>query len=551
MTSKEQKILLVSDFAYPIKAGTERLVFGVADWFTNQYGIQTDILAPAWSEAAGKRTVNGVNIHLFETHDIKRSNPVGRIADFIKAGLALEKYDIYHGFYTMPPLLSTIALAKLKHAKSLVTFFGREQLEANLANPLKRFIALNALKQADGIGTYTWNLEKHFKETHFKERKLTTLQGWAEEKFKSGQPTAGRKKKIVLFVGRIDASKGVFVLMKAFAKIKDKVEAKLVLVGPPHQEKEARQLIEEEGLKDCVDLRGFVSDQELNQYYNDCHVVAVPALHGDAFGLSLMEAVVCGKPVICTDSVGSPTGEKDDELIVSRGDVDGLADLLLKLLSNEKFYQQAKNVSLKRAKLFNKEAVMKKYLQVYADAKLKPAVRLKALQKRESLSEKEVKEKSESISKRLAQNESFQACSRVCFYHPKGKEVDTTRLIDQALEQGKQVFLPITQGEKIGISRLENIEALVEGAHGIKEPREREFVPPESIDLFIVPGVAFGLDGARTGRGKGCYDRLLCRTKAEKIGLAFEEQIVSGLESEAHDVPMDTVITEKRALKRK
>jgi len=120
-------------------------------------------------------------------------------------------------------------------------------------------------------------------------------------------------------------------------------------------------------MQDSAEIKGFVSDKELNKLYCQSEVVVVPALHGDAFGLSLMEAVVIGKPVICTDSIGSPEGKQEEELIVERGNSEELAAMLEKLLNDRAFYEKAVKVSGKRAGLFNKEKVMEKYLQVYSE----------------------------------------------------------------------------------------------------------------------------------------------------------------------------------------
>jgi glycosyltransferase involved in cell wall biosynthesis len=361
----KKKVLLISDFAFPVKAGTERLVFGAAEWL-NRKGIKTDILTPNWNDLKEKEKVKNVHIYRFKTHEINKTKPLKRIADYIKAGKRLGKYDICHGFYTIPPLIAAINLAKKMQSKSVITFFGREQLEKNFSNPIKKLFLLNELKKANKITTYTWNLQKYFKEKYFKEKDITTLQGWAENKFKKIKCKKPQKK-IVLFVGRIDKTKGVYVLLKAFAKIKEKVNAKLIFAGPPYEKEKLKKKIKELKMEGHTEIKGFVSDKELNKLYCLSEVVVVPALHKDAFGLSLMEALSTGKPVICTDSVGSPDKEEENELIVERNNDKELSELLLKILTNKKFYNKAKKTSEKKAKLFRKDEVMKKYLEIYSN----------------------------------------------------------------------------------------------------------------------------------------------------------------------------------------
>lgn len=83
------------------------------------------------------------------------------------------------------------------------------------------------------------------------------------------------------------------------------------------------------------------------------------------------------------------------------------------------------------------------------------------------------------------------------------------------------------------------------GRFGILEPMPgSEPVPPENIDAFLCPGLAFSPQGGRLGRGKGYYDRILSRARGDalRIGICFPDQIVPDTFSETHDVPMHAVL---------
>jgi len=67
----------------------------------------------------------------------------------------------------------------------------------------------------------------------------------------------------------------------------------------------------------------------------------------------------------------------------------------------------------------------------------------------------------------------------------------------------------------------------------------------ESLDLYIVPGVAFDIHGNRLGRGRGFYDKLLAHVTVPKIGLAYSIQVLAEVPHSSYDVPMDMVVTEK------
>ncbi|HSJ35706.1 MAG TPA: 5-formyltetrahydrofolate cyclo-ligase [Acidimicrobiia bacterium] len=69
-------------------------------------------------------------------------------------------------------------------------------------------------------------------------------------------------------------------------------------------------------------------------------------------------------------------------------------------------------------------------------------------------------------------------------------------------------------------------------------------IPPQDVDVVLVPGLAFGRDGRRLGRGAGYYDRFLAEIDADTIGLTTNNRIRSDLPLEDHDVRMDWLATE-------
>jgi 5-formyltetrahydrofolate cyclo-ligase len=79
------------------------------------------------------------------------------------------------------------------------------------------------------------------------------------------------------------------------------------------------------------------------------------------------------------------------------------------------------------------------------------------------------------------------------------------------------------------------------GQWGIREP-DGDRVDPATVDLVVVPGVAFTLAGDRLGHGKGYYDRVLAGSNAPTVGACFTEQIVDELPVEPHDVRLQHVI---------
>ncbi|MFC7335578.1 5-formyltetrahydrofolate cyclo-ligase [Haloferula chungangensis] len=106
--------------------------------------------------------------------------------------------------------------------------------------------------------------------------------------------------------------------------------------------------------------------------------------------------------------------------------------------------------------------------------------------------------------------------------------------------------LPRVIGDELLFHQIDHPEQLQTGAFGIAEPpADLPLVAIEEIDLFLCPGLGFDQRGMRLGRGKGFYDRTLTAAKAtaQRIGIAYLEQIVPRIPCDPHDVPMDRIIS--------
>ncbi len=143
----------------------------------------------------------------------------------------------------------------------------------------------------------------------------------------------------------------------------------------------------------------------------------------------------------------------------------------------------------------------------------------------------------------------FKRANVIMFYVSKDGEVETMPMIEASLERGKVVLVPVIKErkKKMVVSELKDPNKdLVKGPYGIYQPKAHfKVYHPRSIDLAIVPGVAFDKKGNRLGRGMGYYDKFLVglRSGAPTIGLAFKFQVVKKLPTLSHDRPVTKLLT--------
>lgn len=128
-----------------------------------------------------------------------------------------------------------------------------------------------------------------------------------------------------------------------------------------------------------------------------------------------------------------------------------------------------------------------------------------------------------------------------------GKELSVDLVLERALADGKLVAVPlITSASDFVPVRLRDMGRFVLDRYGIRSvPQPAQEIEPESIDLILVPGVAFGRDGSRLGMGAGYYDRFLPKAKrAARMGVAYDALLQDALPTDAYDVGMHFLVSE-------
>ena len=138
--------------------------------------------------------------------------------------------------------------------------------------------------------------------------------------------------------------------------------------------------------------------------------------------------------------------------------------------------------------------------------------------------------------------------SVVALFSPLPDEINITPVIEYLVEQKEcLVGLPRVDvsADKPTMEFYPYRKAEMEvGAYGINEPQGDEPCPAETIDLMVVPAVAFTRRGERLGRGKGFYDCYLSREgfRAYTVGVCYSHQLLDSLPTEPHDCCVDEVV---------
>ncbi len=168
-----------------------------------------------------------------------------------------------------------------------------------------------------------------------------------------------------------------------------------------------------------------------------------------------------------------------------------------------------------------------------------------------AMDEKELEKSDEAIYNNLSVLPELQAAERVFLYLSVRREVDTRRLLEQLLAQGKTAALPVSLSEGRMFFAEYRPDSLREGSVvPIPEPDAHAArLEPEEGDLILVPGLTFDIGGYRLGQGGGYYDRFLSAHALFSVGLARDAFLMEEVPREAHDCPVRCVVTESRVLR--
>lgn len=181
---------------------------------------------------------------------------------------------------------------------------------------------------------------------------------------------------------------------------------------------------------------------------------------------------------------------------------------------------------------------------------MKQEVRKKYLTIRRDLNKRE--EKAAAVAAKLFSMPEYTSAKTVAIYYSMASELSTDHIRHAAIAEGKQVALPRTFGDYMNFYLIGEGEKMTRSDFGVWEPLENaeKLIDPQSIDLIIVPGLAFDRDLNRLGFGRGFYDRYLSKTDAFKIGICYDAQIApkNEIPTDEYDVKMDRIITEKEVI---
>lgn len=179
---------------------------------------------------------------------------------------------------------------------------------------------------------------------------------------------------------------------------------------------------------------------------------------------------------------------------------------------------------------------------------LKNRLREESKQIRRNFSFEEKKKKDAAIFWRLTGLPQYQHCRMLLTFVSTPIEVDTRRIIQQALRDQKQVVVPRCIPDQIQMEfcRIHSLRDLKKGTFSVMEPKTYcKVIRCFRNSICIVPGLAFDMYGYRLGYGKGYYDRFLKHYQGFRVGICYTDCLKNQLPHGKYDQAVHLLATDK------
>ncbi len=336
------RIAQLTKYFYPHRGGIESNVLGISQGLAER-GNEVVVFTSNIPKGRSYEILDGIKIHRSSNLFTIFNDP---FTPGVIIGLLKEDYDLIH-LHLPDPFYSIFALiASILRKKPLIVTYHADIIKDEWYHkPFKfiyNFFLYFVLRHSRKIIATTPNYVEGSSILRRFKNKIEIVPNFVDtEKFNPGVDGSRirrlynlNEKKIILFIGRLVPYKGVEYLIRAFAEVKKELDnSALVIVGDGPLKKKLKNLAE--NMEDVY----FVNpdDNDIPLYYSSCDVFVLPSVtRQEAFGISLIEAMACGKPVIAINISGMPYIVGDAGIVIEPKNAAALRDAILKILSDKK-----------------------------------------------------------------------------------------------------------------------------------------------------------------------------------------------------------------------
>jgi N-acetyl-alpha-D-glucosaminyl L-malate synthase BshA len=327
--------------------------------------------------------LNDPNIHFHEVnvpdYPLFKYQPYelalsSRLVDVVKA----NKIDVLHVHYAIPHAYAAYMAKKMLQDSGIqipiVTTLHGTDITLVGSHPFYKPAVTFSINHSDRVTAVSESLKQDTLRLFDIKKNINVIPNFIDtEKIKlKGKPCersllAEKEEKILTHISNFRPLKRIMDVISIFEGVQLKIKSKLMMVGEGPEKKRAIQYVNEKGLEEQVLFLGNSNEIDKILCYSDLFLLPSEK---ESFGLSALEAMAHGVPIISSDAGGIPEVNKHGKTgyLSKIGDTESMTLNALSLLQNESLHKSFKKQAEQQAEKFNLESVVNQYECIYVDA---------------------------------------------------------------------------------------------------------------------------------------------------------------------------------------
>lgn len=315
--------------------------------------------------------VNGYNVYYFNTfiNSWWFSAPPSMLISLFKK---VNDFDIVHAHSHL--FFSTHMAAfvrKFKKTPFIVTNHGfvSQRVPFTIQKIVLPIVAKWTYSNADAIICYTPEMKEEMENYGIRTENVRIIHNGVNTEF--FRPLNNNDKKYdIIWVGRYVPGKGIEFLIQSLSELKKEFKNfKVLMIGSGPLKKSIEEMIIKRNLTNHITLIEKISNDDLVYYYNNSKLFVLTSIE-EGVPRTILEAMACGLPVVCSDLPQLKTLIDGSGILVPKKDTISIANAIMKILNDNKFYEQlSKNARQKIITKYSWEDTVNKTIQLYEELK--------------------------------------------------------------------------------------------------------------------------------------------------------------------------------------
>lgn len=340
---------------------------------------EVDVLTTGWRGLPSEETVGGLGVYrvpVLGRGELSTAS-LPSMLSFLPCGVAKgcqvlreKRYDVLNTHFAIPSGPTGVVLSRLFKTPMVLTIIGGDIHDPSKrlspsGNRVLRGVVRRVLDSSSHIIAISEDIKRRAREDLHCRKDIEVIHyGLDAPRFeeKSRAELGIPEEPVVLIaIGRLIKRKALDNLLMALSRLEHR-ELRLLIIGEGPEEGHLRDLSERLGLSSRVEFLGPIWGERKFQYLAASDIFVLPSVH-EGFGLAFLEAMHCGLPVIASSTGGQTDFLKDGEtgFLVPVGDVDTLADRILRLTGNAALRERISRFNQEYVKRFQISGVAERY----------------------------------------------------------------------------------------------------------------------------------------------------------------------------------------------